>query len=131
MKNFGCIVLGLLMSTPAFAYSSGTLVCQFEIVTKSNFGNTIRPPAFQFDVMKGHEGSFEYEGVENPIRFAYFPDMATQKTIKGFVIHMTYNYANAGAEFPAFPNASYVVKIGRQDSDLVGAFLTCTAKDLK
>jgi hypothetical protein len=39
--------------------------------------------------------------------------------------------ANAGAEVPLVPNGIYTIKIGRQDSDLIGAFLVCKTKDLK
>lgn len=131
MKALLALIPVLLLSSNASAYSRGKLNCRFEIVSKKNFPAVTRLPAFEFDVMKTHEDSFEADVLENPLRFRYTPGLTGLNDVRVFVIDLAYNMANGGADVPAAPNAGYVFKIGRQDSDLVGAFLNCTAKELE
>lgn len=131
MRQITLAVLSFLVSANAAAYSRGTLVCYFDLVSTKNPAQVVRTPAFEFDIMEVRQDSFEYDALTSPIRFRYTPGLVSKNNVGVFVIDMTYRMANAGVDVPAMANGTYVVKIGRQDSDLIGAFLSCTAKGLE
>ncbi|MBK9321479.1 MAG: hypothetical protein IPM97_00730 [Bdellovibrionaceae bacterium] len=115
----------------ASAYSSGRLNCYFEMFSKNNWPKMEKTPTFDINIMEAYEQSIESKWLGNKIRLLYVPGIVATKDVQVAVVTMTYAGADAGADVSLKPDGTYVFKIGRQDSDLVGAFLNCRALDLK
>jgi len=115
----------------AFAYSSGKMSCFFELYSKKNWPKVEKTPVFEINVMQMLETSIESKWLENMIRLRYVPGKTAVNDVQVAAVTMTYAGADAGADVSLKPEGTYVFKIGRQDSDLVGAFMNCKVQDLK
>ncbi|NUN05982.1 MAG: hypothetical protein HUU57_09485 [Bdellovibrio sp.] len=122
-----------LLSTISFAepvlLTSGTMECYFEIASKKQPGRYEIIKIQPFSVMNAYQDAFQSPLLENRILFSYTPGHVTQSEISHVVINMTYNSANSGVELPIITKQKFVTAIGRQDSDLIGAFLNCTIQN--
>lgn len=118
-------------SQTSFAYKEGKLVCKSEFASKKNPTKPASFAPFELDITKEFFFTFTHESLERNLYFQYIPGKVQDKGVAFFVINMAYNMANGGADVMAFPEGVYTFKIGRQDSDLIGAFFTCEAKDLR
>lgn len=131
MKHIILSICALLIGQNAFAYSQGKINCQIEMFSKKDSAKAYFLPAFEFDVMEPHFASFSHDLLDRSIHMSYTPGLVGLKDVRVFVLDMMYDNANSGADVPAMPNATYTVKVGRQDSDLIGAFMTCKVIGLK
>lgn len=113
-------------ATAPIRLSAGTMECYFEIASTKRPGRyeIVQLPAFS--VMNVFEYALENPLLENRILFRYNPGWATKTEISHVVINMSYNSANSGIEMPLILEQKFVTAIGRQGSDLIGAFLNCT-----
>lgn len=106
--------------------SAGTMECYFEIASTKSPGRYEIVQLPSFSVMNLFEYVVENPLLENRILFRYNPGWATKTEISHVVISMSYNTANSGIEMPLILEQKFVTAIGRQGSDLIGAFLNCT-----
>lgn len=125
------IFANLLLVSSAFAFSSGSLTCSFDIYAFKNWPNAEKTPEFKIDIMSVYESSIESKWLDHKISLRYVPGLVAANDVQIASVDMTYNEANAGADVSLTPQGIYIFKIGRQDSDLFGAFLNCKADDLK
>lgn len=119
------LIFSFVFSANAVTVLSGTVDCSFEIAS------TRQPTRYEvvkiptFSVMEKFEYAVESPLLQNRILFGFYPDSRTGKAVSHFAINLTYNTANSGAELPIILDEKFIVVIGRQGSDLIGAFLNC------
>lgn len=134
-KNLGIrLLVGIFLTLgtqSAWAYSSGQMKCFFEIYATTNWPNAEKTPAFEINIMQAYEASIESKWLGNKIRLQYVPGIVAARDVQVAVVTMTYAGADAGADVSLKPDGIYVFKIGRQDADLVGAFLNCQVHNLQ
>lgn len=131
MKLISLVFATVLFSSQTFAYSSGTMTCFFELFSTKAWPKVEKTPEFSFNIMEMYESSIESKNLNNKIRLRYVPGLVARNDVRVISIVMTYDSADSGAEVPFVPEGEYSFNIGRQGSDLVGAFMQCKVKDLK
>lgn len=128
MKQLLQIVLIFISSASAqaFGYSSGQVDCHFEIASKKNPSRyaTVNLPTF--DLTKNFSQIIEHPSLDNRLYMEYSPGFTSKNEVTYLVINLAYNMANSGIEAPIVKGMRTTLAIGRQDSDLIGAFLSCT-----
>lgn len=115
-------------TSSSFAAASGTLTCHFEFMTKSSPGSFVTTPPFSFNVKNNYFNDFSFSGLQNKLYVAYYPGLTARGDLRIFIINLKYAGANAGADVPAINGGEYIFKISQDQSDLIGAFLNCTAE---
>lgn len=107
------------------------MTCSFELFSKKNWPKVERTVPFEINIAQGYEDSIESRFLENKIRLRYVPGIISSGDIRYVSITMTYAGADSGADAPLVENGQYMFNIGRQDSDLVAAFMNCKLQNLK
>lgn len=126
------LLLALTMiSFNAFGYSSGTMNCFFELFNTKSWPKPEITQSFEINVMEVYESSIESKFLDNKIRLRYVPGLIARNDVRIASVTMTYDSADAGADVPFVADGQYTFKIGRQGSDLVGAFMNCKVNNLK
>ncbi len=127
---FKALILAVisLFTSASMAASSGSMNCFFELVTKSSPFTTIKKESFQFNVMDNYFNDFSFPELQNKLYVAYYPGLVAKDDLRVFVINLKYAGANAGADVPVINGGHYVFKISQDQSDLIGAFMNCTAE---
>ena len=122
------LVFSCALSAQAVTISSGTVECYFEIAS------TLQPAKYEivkvpaFSAMDKFEYVVENHLLQNRILFGYYPAYNYLKEVSHFALNLSYNTANSGVELPVVLDDKLVVVIGRQGSDLIGAFANCTIR---
>lgn len=121
----------VLLSSQGFGYSGGKMTCFFELFSKKNWPKVEKTTPFEIDIAAGYENSVESRFLDNKIRLRYVPGIVATGDVRYVSVTMTYAGADSGADAPLVENGQYMFNIGRQDSDLVGAFMNCQVQSLK
>lgn len=111
----------------AEAYNGGTFTCFFEVLSKKTWPKVEKLPPFTFDAMAFFSEAFQSPSLENRLIVAYYPGFSKPKELYQFALDLKYNGANSGADTIAVNGYTYTIKVGRDDSDLIGGFLHCKA----
>lgn len=125
------LISSVFLCSQAFGYSGGKMTCFFELFSKKNWPKVEKTTTFEVNIAQGYEDSIESRFLENKIRLRYVPGIVAAGDVRYVSITMTYAGADSGADAPLVENGQYMFNIGRQDSDLVGAFLNCKVQSLK
>lgn len=126
MKKLLLILSVLLHSQLAIgARIKGKINCQWEIVPIPG-GTVVKGEPFEMDINSVAMKSFAFDELSNKIRFRYTPGRTPRKGITHFVMSLTYDQAHGGADIP-LTKEPFTLKISRDQSDMIGGFLTCQA----
>lgn len=131
MKALFLSLIFIFMSNPAIAFKSGSLACQFEIYSTDKPSETKLSKTFSFSLTEYYSEAFTFPFLKNRLIMAYYPGSTSPGDVTHASFLLKYDGANSGADLPLIAGATYSTNIGKDGSDLIGAFMKCKTVDLK
>lgn len=131
MKHLFLVLLSVLTGAQALAFKSGTITCQFEIQTTDKPTEVKLSKVFSFPLTEYYTEAFTFPFLKNRLIMAYYPGYTSPGEVTHASFLLKYDGSNSGADIPLFVGATYYTNIGKDGTELIGAFLKCHPVDLK
>jgi hypothetical protein len=127
-KTLFSALLFLLSASTLFAQSAlasaEAAFCYYELYTPEHFDRPVITKTFALDLTKPEFTSTSDPALKRIIRLQTQPATLDGKNYTHYAFSMTYDGAHTGAIIPKTPGM-HVMQIGRDGSDLLGAYLFC------